>query len=80
MNTLKDLREQKHLTQKQVANMLDVTKEYVSMIERAERTPSDKIKEKLCILYDKSISEIFLAIKQTQSLTKRKCIKEKNGA
>lgn len=68
MKTLKELRENKKLTQEQASNKLNITKEYLSMIERAERNPSDSLKEKMSELYGISIGNIFLAIKQTKCL------------
>lgn len=70
MKTLKELRENKKLTQEQASIKLNITKEYLSMIERAERNPSDSLKEQMSELYGTSIGNIFLAIKQT------KCLKE----
>ena len=68
MKTLKELRENKKLTQEQASNKLNITKEYLSMIERAERNPSDSLKEQMSELYGTSIGNIFLAIKQTKCL------------
>ena len=50
IKTLRQLREKKKLTQEQASKELDVTKEYLSMLERAERNPSDKMKEKMADL------------------------------
>jgi len=72
MATLKQLRENKRLTQEQASKILNVTKEYLSMIERAERNPSDGLKEEMSKLYGVSIAEIFLSIKQTKCLTKQR--------
>lgn len=71
MKKLKELRENKKITQEQASKMLNITKEYLSMIERAERNPSDTLKEKMAKLYEVSITDIFLSIKQT------KCLKNK---
>lgn len=68
MKTLKELRENKKLTQEQASIKLNITKEYLSMIERAERNPSDSLKEQMSELYGTSIGNIFLAIKQTKCL------------
>lgn len=72
MLTLKQLRENKKLTQEQAAKTLNITKEYLSMIERAERNPSDSLKEEMSKLYNVSIAEIFLSIKQTKCLIRQK--------
>ena len=70
IKTLKELREKKGLTQEQTAKIFNITKEYLSMIERADRNPSDKLKEEMSKLYEVSIGYIFLSIKET------KCFKE----
>ena len=67
--TLKELREAVKLTQEQASKSLNITKEYLSMIERAERNPSDELKEKMAILYKVSINYIFLSIKETKCFT-----------
>lgn len=69
-NNLKQLRENKGLTQEQASKLLDITKEYLSMLECAKRNPSDSIKEKMAKLYSVDIGNIFLAIKETQSFKK----------
>lgn len=66
MKTLKTLREDNGLTQKQVAKKLDTTITYISLIENGGRNPSDKMKEKMAKLYGCSIADIFLAIKSTK--------------
>ena len=68
METLKDLRENKSLTQEQAAKILDVTKEYLSMLERGKRNPSDKMKERMCDLYNCKIEQIFSACRGTRLL------------
>ena len=70
--TLKDLRNDKGLTQEQASKILEITKEYLSMLETADRNPSDNLKEKMAKLYDCEIVDIFLAINST------KCLKNKN--
>ena len=69
-NTLKDLRENKKLTQEQTSKILLITKEYLSMLENGSRNPSDILKEKMAKLYDCDISDIFLAINSTKRLKK----------
>ena len=75
MKTLKTLREDNGLTQKQVAKKLDTTITYISLIENGSRNPSDKMKEKMTKLYGCSITDIFLAIKLTKCLTNKPCEK-----
>ncbi len=71
METLKELRENKSLTQEQAAKILDVTKEYLSMLEREKRNPSDKMKERMCNLYNCKIEQIFSACRGTRLLRKK---------
>lgn len=67
--TLKDLRENKKLTQEQASKILLITKEYLSMLENGSRNPSDALKEKMAKLYECSIADIFLIINSTKRLT-----------
>lgn len=69
--TLQELRISKGLTQEQASKLLEITKEYLSMIENATRNPSDSLKEKMTKLYDCSITDIFLAINSTKRLKRR---------
>lgn len=66
LKSIKKLRESRLLTQKEAAKLLDITKEYLSMIECGKRNPSDTLKEKFAKLYNVSISDIFLSIKETK--------------
>ena len=68
--TLKDLREDKDLTQEQAAKILTITKEYLSMLENGFRNPSDTLKEKMAKLYSCNRVDIFLAINSTKRLKK----------
>ena len=68
LKTIKELREKRKLTQRETAKLLDITKEYLSMIECGKRNPSDSLKEKLSKLYNVSISDIFLSLKETKRL------------
>ena len=69
--TIKELRLKNKLTQEQVAENTGVCKDYISLIERGERNPSDKLKKKLANLYNVSIVQIFLATQRTISTTKK---------
>lgn len=69
-NKLQDLRNEKGLTSEQTAKILEITKEYLSMLENGHRNPSDSLKEKMAKLYDCTIADIFLAINSTKRLKK----------
>ncbi len=65
---LQELRLDKGLTQEQASKILGITKEYLSMLETADRNPSDNLKEKLAKLYKCEIVDIFLAVNSTKRL------------
>jgi putative transcriptional regulator len=52
MNNLKTLREQNNIKQYELANLLGISKDYLSMIERGKRTPGFKLA--------KTIADCFL--------------------
>ena len=70
--TLQGLRNEKNLTQTQASKRLNITKEYLSMLENATRNPSDSLKEKMAKLYNCNIADIFLAINSTRRLKQRR--------
>ena len=49
---MQELRIKNNFTQEEVAKKTGVTKDYISMIERGVRNPSDKMKEKLGLPVD----------------------------
>ena len=67
---LQELRREKKLTQEQAAKILEITKEYLSMLENGDRNPSDNLKRKMANLYNCSIADIFLSINSTKCLKK----------
>lgn len=69
-DTLKELRIKKKYTQKKAAESLDITKEYLSAMERGKRNPSDKMKIKMAVLYGVTVPEIFLACIETKCFNK----------
>lgn len=69
---IQELRIKNNLTQEKVAEETGVTKDYISMIERGMRNPSDKMKRKLAKLYNTTVIQIFLSCERTKCCTKRK--------
>lgn len=69
--TLQELRKNKKLTQEQASKLLEITKEYLSMLENGDRNPSDSLKEKMAKLYDCSIADIFFSINSTKCLKRQ---------
>lgn len=68
--TLKELRLAKKFTQKKLAEKTGLSKDYISMIERGERNPSDKAKGILAEVLNVPIVQIFLATQRTKSTNK----------
>ena len=73
--TFKDLRLDANLTQEQLANKSGFSKDYISMIERGERNPSDKAKLIFANILGVTVVEIFLAVQRTIK-TKKKAREE----
>ncbi len=65
--TLKQLREDKGLTQEQVAKSTDNTVTFISLLENGKRNASDETKKKLAKLYGCEVIDIFLALQLTDS-------------
>ena len=65
--TLKELREKRGLTRAEAAKLINKTVTFMYMLETGKRKASDETKEQLAKLYGCDISDIFLAIKLTQS-------------
>ena len=57
--TFKELRLKNKLTQEQVAEKSGFSKDYISMIERGERNPSDKAKAIFAEIFNVPIVQIF---------------------
>lgn len=72
VRTLKELRESKNVTQEQEAKEFNITTQYLSMLERGERNPSDKLKEKMADFFGVSVAYIFLASYKTKCLYNKK--------
>ena len=64
--TLQEMRQKKGLTQEQASKILDISSDYLSMLENNIRNPSDKLKKKMAKLYGVSVTDIFLAIELTK--------------
>ena len=70
--TLQDLRKNKQLTQEQASKILGISTIYLSMLETADRNPSDSLKLKMAKLYSCEIADIFLAISSTKRLKNKR--------
>lgn len=56
---LKYLREKSGKTQKELADIMDLSTSAISMYEMGERIPSDKVKRQYALLFDVSIEDLF---------------------
>ena len=65
--TFKDLRIKNKLTQEQLAKKSGFSKDYISMIERGERNPSDKAKKVFADVFNVEVIQIFLSLQRTNS-------------
>lgn len=68
MEQIKRMREQHGLTQKELAERLDVTEEYIYMIEKGSRSPSTKLAIKMSALFNVTLDEIFFANQSNKTL------------
>lgn len=59
INNLKKFREKANYTQEKFAQKLDVTNDYISMIERGRRTPSMKLAKMIADELNKTVDEVF---------------------
>ena len=56
---LRNLREKSGKTQKELADIMDISISAISMYENGERIPSDKVKKQYALLFNVSIEDIF---------------------
>ncbi|WP_018249812.1 helix-turn-helix transcriptional regulator [Orenia marismortui] len=59
------LRKKEDLTQKEVAELLDITRGYYGHIETGRRNPPLKLALKIANLFEKKVEDIFLIINET---------------
>ena len=58
-NNLKDIRTEKNISQQQLADMVGVSRNTISSIEKGQFNPTAKLALILCIALDKTFEEIF---------------------
>lgn len=71
MKTIKEIRADRNLSQQQAAKLLNITKEYLSMIECGKRNPSDALKEQFSLIYKLPVTDIFLSLKETKRYSEK---------
>ena len=58
-NNLKECRQEKNLSQSQLAEMVGVSRNTISSIETGQFTPTAKLALILCVALDKKFEELF---------------------
>ena len=58
---LRALRQQRKMTQQQVADELDITKSALAMYERDERVPRDEVKIRIARYYGETVDALFFS-------------------
>lgn len=59
INRISEFRDKVGVTQTQMASDLDITNDYLSMIERGIRTPGFKLSKKIADYLNSSVDELF---------------------
>ena len=77
MKNIKEIRADRNLSQQEAADLLDISKEYLSMIECGKRNPSDALKEKFSLVYKLPVTDIFLSIQETKRYSDDFCYNQR---
>lgn len=59
-NNIEKLRKERNITQEELANSLDVTRQTINAIENAKYCPSLELAFKIAKFFNKKIDDIFL--------------------
>jgi len=62
INNIKILRAERSLTQEDLADKVEVTRQTIIAIEKSKYVPSLELAFKICKVFDKKIEEIFKTI------------------
>lgn len=68
-NMLKYIRVKEGLSQREVAELLNIHKNYYSMIETGTRTPGLQLAKKIADLFNSTIDEIFFNQSDNETLS-----------
>lgn len=63
VNRIKIYRQRFEMTQIELAKKINVTKDYISMIERGKRRPSLAVAKKLAEVFESTVDEVFFRFK-----------------
>lgn len=70
MAKLKELREEKNMTQVELAEVFDISSDYISMMERGVRTPGFKLAKKIADYFESTVDEIFFNQQSNKTFAK----------
>ncbi len=59
MNSLRDLRKKRKITQEQLAELVGVSRQSINAIERGKYTPSTVLSLKISEIFNTSVNKIF---------------------
>lgn len=59
-NNIEKLRKEKNITQEELANILEVSRQTVNAIENAKYSPSLELAFKIAIFFGKNIEKVFI--------------------
>lgn len=59
------MRQKNNISQNKAAKALNITQDYLSMIENNRRTPSTSLIEKMALVYKQKPEKVFLASRRT---------------
>jgi putative transcriptional regulator len=65
-NRISEFRDKKKVTQTQMAIDLDITNDYLSMIERGARTPGFLLSKRIADYLDSSVDELFFNVQSNE--------------
>lgn len=64
---LQEFRTKENMTQEELANLLGISKDYLSMIERGIRNPSFKLAKKIADVFCTTVDDIFFSNHQNKT-------------
>jgi putative transcriptional regulator len=56
---IKELREEKGITQQGLADIVDVTRQTILFLEKGKYNPSLRLEKKIARVFDKKVDEVF---------------------
>lgn len=66
-NNISKLRQEKHMSQQMLANLVDCRRETIGRLENEKYNPSLLLAAKIAEVFDKKIEEVFIYTKETSN-------------